>query len=424
LRNVLLPCLWRTANRAANMRQLDIQTHCSTGGYKVFRRNLFGPVKTLIAAVLLVSTFAIGSGASADAAGLAKGGANTINESDTGALYTETNAAAGNSVVAFDRATDGTLTLAGTYSTGGLGTGASLGSQGALALSNNSQWLFAVNAGSNDISVFSMGPSGLSLADRTASGGTTPISVTSNGDLLYVLNAGGNGNITGFTVDRDGQLSAIAGSTRPLSGNATGPAQVQFSADGRLLAVTEKNTNSIDIYTVNKDGTSNGPMTHPSAGTTPFGFAFGKGGRLLVSEAFGGAPNASAASSYTVDRDGNFQVVSASSPTHQTAACWLALSGNGRYAYTANAGSASISGYSVAQDGSLSLLDPSGISGTTGAHPADLAMSINSHYLYSLNITNSTQSISAFEVQSDGSLSPAVGVNGGLPASAVGLASR
>jgi len=389
----------------------------------VFRRNMFGSVKTLITSALLVSTLAIGSGASAQAAGLAKGAAGSAN-GNVGALYTLTNAAAGNNVVEYDRAPDGALTLEGSYGTGGLGAGAGLGSQGALALSNNSRWLFAVNAGSNSISVFSVRPSGLSLVDQLASGGTTPISLTSNGDTLYVLNAGGNGNITGFTVGHDGQLSPIAGSTRPLSGNATGPAQVQFSPDGRLLAVTEKNTNSIDIYTVNKNGTSNGPTTHPAAGITPFGFAFGKGGRLVVSEAFGGGANASAASSYTVGSDGSFQVVSASSPTHQTAACWLALTGNGRYAYTGNAGSASISGYNVAQDGSLSLLDPSGISGTTGAHPADLAMSINSHYLYSLNITNATQSISAFEIHSDGSLSPVAGINGGLPPSSVGLAAR
>jgi 6-phosphogluconolactonase (cycloisomerase 2 family) len=385
--------------------------------------NMFGSVKTLIASALLVSTLAIGSGASAQAAGLAKGVADTA-VGGAGALYTQTNAAAGNNVVEYDRATDGTLTVEGSYATGGLGTGAGLGSQGALALSNDNRWLFAVNAGSNEISVFSVKNSGLTLIDRVASGGTIPISLTSNGDMLYALNAGGNGNITGFTVNHDGGLTMIAGSTRPLSGNATGPAQVQFSPDGRLLAVTEKNTNSIDIYMVNKDGTSNGPVTHPSAGTTPFGFAFGKGGRLVVSEAFGGAQNASAASSYTVGDDGSFQVVSASSPTHQTAACWLALTGNGRYVYTGNAGSASISGYSVAQDGSLSLLDPSGISGTTGAHPADLAMSINSRYLYSLNITNSTQSISAFGINSDGSLSPVAGINGGLPPSAVGLAAR
>jgi 6-phosphogluconolactonase (cycloisomerase 2 family) len=384
---------------------------------KVFHKNVFGSVKALLASALLLSAFAwAGAGSTtAHAAG--------ISESNRGALYTLTNAAGGNSVVAYERASDGTLTLEGTFATGGLGSGAGLGSQGALVLGQGDKWLFAVNAGSNDISVFSVDHDGISLVDREPSGGTTPISLTSSGDVLYVLNAGGTGNITGFNVEH-GRLAPIAGSTRPLSGNATGPAQVQFSADGRLLAVTEKNTNRIDIYTVNKDGTANGPTWHPSAGITPFGFAFGKDGKLIASEAFGGGANASAASSYTVGKDGSFDVVSASSPTHQTAACWLALTSNERYAYTANAGSASISGYSVDRDGSLSLLDANGVTGTTGAHPADLALSNNSHYLYSLNITASTQSISAFEVQSDGSLSPVTGIGSGLPPSAVGLAAR
>jgi len=374
-------------------------------------------MKTFIALALLLSTFAIGSNGIAQAAGDTRAAA--------GAVYALTNAAAGNSVVALDRASDGTLTAAGTYSTGGLGSGAGLGSQGALVLSRNNQWLFAVNAGSNDVSVFSVDPHGLRLADRVSSGGTMPISLTEDNNVLYVLNAGGSGNITGFSVGHNGHLSAISGSTQPLSGGATGPAQVQFSADGRLLAVTEKNTNMIDIYNVSKQGVAGGPGTHPSAGTTPFGFAFGKDGKLLVSEAFGGAANASAASSYSVGTDGSFNVVSASSPTHQTAACWLALTGNERYAYTANAGSASISGYSVGKDGSLNLLDADGRTGLTGAHPADLALSNNSHYLYSLNITASTQGISAFEVQSDGSLTPVpLDAISGLTTASAGLAAR
>ncbi len=40
-----------------------------------------------------------------------------------GAVYTQTNAAAGNAVLAFDRASDGSLTPAGSYPTGDLGTG-------------------------------------------------------------------------------------------------------------------------------------------------------------------------------------------------------------------------------------------------------------------------------------------------------------
>lgn len=381
----------------------------------MFRIKNLGAIKTLFAMALLSSTFAWGGGAVTQA--------HAAPAPNTGAVYTLTNEVTGNSVAAFDRAADGSLTPAGTYSTGGLGTGGGLGSQGALTLGADNQRLFAVNAGSNEISVLSVDPEGLTLVDRQSSGGVRPISVTSYKNLLYVLNAGGSGNITGFTVGTNGSLSPIPNSTRPLSGNATGPAQVQFSADGNTIAVTEKATNAIDIYTVNKDGTTNGPLSYASSGATPFGFAFGKNGKLIVSEAFGGAPGASAASSYRVESDGSLSVVSASSPTHQTAACWLVLTGNERYAYTANAGSDSISGYSVGKDGSLSLLNPDGITGQTGAgsHPIDMALSNNSHYLYAL--TTFAHGISAFAVQPDGSLVPLPGASGLAP-SAVGLAAR
>ena len=163
------------------------------------------------------------------------------------AVYTLTNQVAGNAVAVFNRAADGTLSAAGTIATGGTGTGGSLGSQGAVALSDDGRRLFAVNAGSNDVSVFDVGPTGLSLASQTASGGTLPISLTAHGSLLYVLNAGGAGNISGFSVRATGGLTPIAGSTQPLSGTNVGPAQVSFSPDGRRLVVTEKNTNLLDV---------------------------------------------------------------------------------------------------------------------------------------------------------------------------------
>src|SRR5207253_96166 len=106
---------------------------------------------------------------------------------------------------------------------------------------------------------------------------------------LYVLNAGGSGNISGFTVDNSGRLTPIAGSTQPLSGSNVGPAQVSFSPDGRQLVVTEKTTNLLDVYSVDANGIASGPTTTPSAGGTPFGFAFGHRSDLFVSEAAGSA---------------------------------------------------------------------------------------------------------------------------------------
>src|SRR6266700_5301162 len=193
-----------------------------------------------------------------------------------GAVYTLMNLTSGNAVAVFARAADGTLTAAGTVATGGTGTGSGLGSQGALALRDNGRWLFAVNAGSNDVSVFAARGAELTLASRTASGGTLPISVTVHRNLLYVLNAGGDGNISGFSVGTTGGLTPIPGSTRSLSGSNVGPAEVSFSPDGRRLVVTEKNTSLLDVYAVDANGAAGARTSFTSAGGTPFGFAFGQ----------------------------------------------------------------------------------------------------------------------------------------------------
>ncbi|MDQ6868741.1 MAG: lactonase family protein [Pseudomonadota bacterium] len=134
-------------------------------------------------------------------------------------------------------------TLKGSVSAGGKSTGAGLGNQGALALSEDGQWLFAVDAGSNEISTFAISDIGLVLVARASSGGTLPISVTTHGNRLYVLNAGGSGNVNGFTVQSDGYLKAIPGSTRPLSTSGSSPAQIGVDKDGDTLVVTEKATN-------------------------------------------------------------------------------------------------------------------------------------------------------------------------------------
>jgi 6-phosphogluconolactonase len=337
-----------------------------------------------------------------------------------GAVYVMTNQAAGNQVRMYARSTDGSLGTFTAFGTGGTGTGAGLGSQGALTLSNDGGWLLAVNAGSNDVSVFRVGNSGLTLTDREPSGGTTPISVTVNGSLVYVLNAGGTNNITGFQLSGGGQLSQLSGSSRPLSTASPGPAQVQFTPDGNQLVVTEKATNRILTYNVGSDGRASQPTVHAASGVTPFGFAFAGRDILAVSEAFGGAANASAASSYSVGR-ASFSVVSASVPTTETSACWAVATQSGRFVYISNTGSGTVTGYSVASDGALTRLDADGVTGVTGGAPGDPAMSHDSRYLYVL--TGGVLAVRAFAVAPDGSLTPVAGISG-LPAGSAGLAAR
>jgi 6-phosphogluconolactonase len=336
------------------------------------------------------------------------------------AVYTETNAADKNEILVYSRSHDGGLNLTQRVATRGVGTGAGLGNQGALALSRDGRRLYAVNAGSDDISVFAVFGSKLALIQRVPSGGDQPISIALNRDLLYVLNAGGAGNISGFYVGDDRRVHPIPGSTRPLSGSAVGPAQISFNTFGDVLVVTEKGTNKIVLYDV-EEGVAQGPNVRDSIGMTPFGFAFDRHDHLIVSEAFGGAANASALSSYEID-GGMYplEVVSGSVATHQTAACWVVVSKNGRYAYTTNTGSGSISGYRIARNGALTLLDADGITGLTGSGsaPLDAAISSDGRHLFALNSNVGT--ISAFRIRDDGSLRAGSRVDG-VPLSASGL---
>ena len=346
-----------------------------------------------------------------------------LGRGDAGNLYTMTNASSGNAVVVYHRTAAGSLTPAGSVGTSGLGSGGGLGNQGGLRLNHNGRWLLAVNAGSNTIAVFRVeGDGSLTRTSTVPSGGTQPISVTISGDVVYALNAGGNGNIVGFRLDHGGALEFVAGSARPLSGAGVGPAQIEFDPNGRVLVVTEKGTNRITTYLVGQDGRASAPHVNASNGATPFGFAFSQTDVLIVSEAFGGAPGASAASSYEVASDGGLQLISGSVPTTETAACWFVVTNNGRFAYTSNTGSGSISGYAL-EHGGLTLLDADGRTGVTGpgTAPIDLALSHNGRYLYALNSGN--QTISAFAVGDDGSLT-GIGTVSGLPASVNGLAAR
>lgn len=338
-----------------------------------------------------------------------------------GAVYTSTNAVNGNAIVIFQRGADGSLTPAGQVPTGGVGTGAGLGNQGAVALSDNGRWLFTVNAGSDSISTFRVMGSSLELIGTVASGGEQPISLAVHRRLLYVLNAGGAGTITGFVIGPRGNLVPLPDSTRPLSGDNTGPAQVAFSPSGRLLVVTEKATSLISTYTVDRRGYAGDPNPQRAAGQTPFGFAFDPRGRLIVSEAFGGAPGAGAVSSYDLDEgDGALRVISGAVPDHQSAPCWIVVTGDGRFTYTTNTASDNVSGYHIGPDGSLTLLGD-GVAGVTGDGPIDAALSRDSQYLYTLNARDG--SISAFQLALDGSLTPIAGA-GGLPAGSNGLAAR
>jgi 6-phosphogluconolactonase len=340
-----------------------------------------------------------------------------------GAVYTMTNAAEGNEVVVYHRRADGSLLPAGTYATGGLGSPGSLGgNQGGVVLSDNGRWLLVVNAGSDDVSLFAVHRGGLTLRDTAPSGGILPISVAIHGSLVYVVNAGDD-SIAALRIRRGGTLSPLAGSGHSLSGVGTQPAQIGFSPDGRFVLVTEKATNSIDVFRLNRHGYVVDMVQNASSGETPFAFDFGKRDQLFVSEVFGGGPDLGAVSSYELRWDGSLNVVDPSVPNTETAPCWLVATPGGRYVFTTNTPVDSISAYAADFEGHLTLLDPDGRSGEPGpgTKPLDMDLSDDGRFLYTLNIGNNR--ISTFRVGPNGSLE-LLWDGPGVPAGANGLAAR
>jgi 6-phosphogluconolactonase (cycloisomerase 2 family) len=333
-----------------------------------------------------------------------------------GFVYTLTNAPA-NAVAAFSRAAHGNLTPAGMYPTNGAGTGADLGSQGAIALSEEGRYLAAVNAGSNEVTLFSVRGRELHFESKIASGGIQPVSVAIRQGLVYVVNAGATPNVNGYRITSRGGLEPIPGANRPIGG--IGPAQIGFSSDGDFLIVTAKATNTLHVFRL-QDGVPGPPLTIPSSGQTPFGFGVSKRDHVIVSEAFGGAPGATAVSSYELMENGNLAVITPSLASGQTAACWIVLSRKGRFAYASNTPSANITGYFVGRNGALALLNGQPVAATlpAGSAPTDMAISTNDRFLYTLNSGNGT--IGAFQIQNDGTLT-SLGMTGRLPVGVVGL---
>ncbi|MGA9118790.1 MAG: beta-propeller fold lactonase family protein [Bacteroidota bacterium] len=352
------------------------------------------------------------------AAGVAADGGSLAHFDGEGAVYTLSNSATGNSILRYAGSGNGPLTMTGEFSTGGKGTGSGLGSQGSLVRQGN--MFYAVNAGSDEISVMRETGGALQLIAKVASGGTMPISLTVRGDLLYVLNAGGEGNISGFRGASSGRLRSLHGSTRPLSGSGVGPAQIEFNPSGRVLVVTEKNTNKIDTYRVGFSGLAIGPNVQNSTGDTPFGFEFTPRGQLIVSDAFGGAAGQSSLSSYRVGFGGSLDLITGPVNNGQAAACWVVVTDNGRFTYTTNAGTNNISGYQVRADGGLVLFHDGGVTATSDASPIDASLSTGSKVLYVLNAGG--HSITSYRVNRVTGALISLGKAMGLPSGTVGLA--
>ncbi|HSS99156.1 MAG TPA: beta-propeller fold lactonase family protein [Terriglobales bacterium] len=333
------------------------------------------------------------------------------------AVFVMTNDATQNAVMAYPRNSDGSLGHGHKFLTGGRGSGGTvdpLASQGSLKLSDDGSLLFAVNAGSGDLSVFRVFGNFLWLADVVPCGGSEPVAVAQYRDLVYLVNAGGTNNVVGFRLTRDQKLKRIPHASYLLSTGNTGPGSITFSPYGQLLLVTEKATNKIDSFSVRADGTLGPIVTTPSAGPGAFAVQFAPNGTALVVETGpAGGTNASAISSYAAYTGGALSVISPSVATQGAATCWLQVTPNGYFVYTANSGTSTISGFSIGANGSLTPL-PGTIVGTLpgGSTDLDVTVSSNGKFLYTLNTGAGT--IGIFGIQKDGTL-VSLGTVEGLP---------
>ncbi len=323
---------------------------------------------------------------------------------DGGTVYVQTNDPSANAIDVFHRHADGSLTFAHSYATGGQGGRAAgsasdpLASQGALVLVRDTGLLLAANAGSDSISVFKVDGDQLHLLQVLSSGGPFPTSFAVHGGLVYVLDAGGQGFVSGFRITESG-LHAIPNSTRTLGlGNATppffltAPAQIGFTPGGAHLIVTTKTNNTVDVFSVSGGRPSGTPTANAAAGV-PFAFLFDQAGRLVLNFAAG-----SSLQTYRVNADNTITPIGAATGDGQAAACWATAAGG--FVYVSNTGSGNVSQFRVTSNGTVVLVNGTAATGIGGAIDSATA----GGFLYVQSGASGT--VDVFKIVGGGSLSP------------------
>jgi 6-phosphogluconolactonase len=348
-----------------------------------------------------------------------------------GHVYVNDNTAGTNSIGGFDEHADGSLTaLPGSpFAAGGAGTGIILGSQGSLQVTSDGRYILAADAGSNQISVLQVGADGTLTTvpgSPVSSGGIEPVSIAVHGDLVYVANEGNltsGSNYTGFTLNDDGRLTPLPGSTVAISATAL-PGDILFNATGRNLigievGTTDPSTFLIDSFKVGADGrlTAAADSPFPAEAAGPFGSEFSPTNphHLYVSNAHGGAGNGSV-SAFSVTPNARLNPIGASPYADgQTAPCWVEISHDGRYLFAVNTGSTSISSYRILANGSLKYLTSTTFSSGAGIRPFDARLDQSGQNLYVVDAA--LKAVSAFAV-AGGSLTELTSSPAALPAGA------
>jgi 6-phosphogluconolactonase (cycloisomerase 2 family) len=338
-----------------------------------------------------------------------------------GAVFVQTDDLQNNAIVAFSRDAEGHLTRTGEVATGGRGGVEqdvpldSLASQDSLTYDAAHRLLFAVNAGSDTVTSFRVDGTHLTRLQTVASGGVFPVSVSAGHDRLYVLNAGGSGNVTGYRITPSGVLTPVRGASRDLGlandarpGFITAPADIAQTGDGRHVVVTTKANNTIDVFNVN-NGRLSTAVKNTAASAVPFAVSFDSHGRLAVANA-----GNSSVSTYRIRDDGTLETITAGVQDGQAALCWLV--GTGDTFFGGNAGSSTISAFAVDDTGTASLTGtPDGVVAHTGGGTGgtiDLAITRDQRFLYAENAFAGT--VEGYRIEPDHTLT-LVDTAGGLP---------
>jgi 6-phosphogluconolactonase (cycloisomerase 2 family) len=322
------------------------------------------------------------------------------------ALFVETDNSVSNTILSYQRSSDGTIALAGTFSTGGAGgtaanaTADPLASQGGLTLVDGNRELLAVNAGSDTVSVFAVEGTSLRLTQQISSGGLFPDSISAHGRLVAVLNAGGAGSLAEFSLV-NGRLVALPDQVRSLGlANTTPPdfhhgaGQVSYTPNGQDLIVTTKlSTNAYEVFTVGASGTLGAtPVVTPADNALPFSFTFDSAGNVVATEA-----SDSSVAIYRVTPSGSLTSLGSVSDGG-AALCWI--SGANGYFYGSNAGSGTLSLFTENDADVPTLL--SATAATAHAGTTDSVISPDGDFLYVES--GGAGTIDAFAIGASGAL--------------------
>ncbi len=329
-------------------------------------------------------------------------------------VFIQTNEADGNRVIVFERGDDGALAQVASLATGGTGDGVPhLTSQGSVVLTQDGTHLLVTNAGSGDVGVLALDdePSLMQVVPT----GAAPKSIAEHAGLVYVLNTG-EPSLSGFRLTNGG-LEPLEGSRRELAADAD-PAQAGFDPDGSVLVVTQRGTDSLAAFPVGSDGLLGDPVVSPSAGPTPYGFAFGPDGALVVTEAFGAQKAKAAASSYRVTGT-EPELVSGSVGNGRSEICWAVVTTDGRHAFTTNFADGAVSSWTIGEDCRLTLEDAvagTGVDGQPGLR--DEGLSRDGRFLYAIDADAGR----IFGWSVEGGRLAAIGSWDGIPKTVAGLA--